>query len=243
MKNLIFCFILLLSSTGIYAENGAFLILKSTYLYEQNSLKGKRILTRKHVAHKVIDIGTSKKGALIFRIIAKDVQQIFNGSGYILENDKELQDLGEKRVNVYQEIPNKSSDLTDYQSVPSAQLQFTGKNEDSPDFPNLVWREVNYKANLSGKLWVNNWAGIYRSDKKPEWLTQIYEQLQTLQLNKELKDKILMGLVEAGFTKEQVRLTLGIPRKEQTLEGENQVEWTYPHRRIIFKDNLVSRVY
>jgi len=243
MKNLFFCFIFLLSSTGIYAENGSFLILKSTYLYEQNSLKGKRILTRKHAAHEVIDMGTSKKGALIFRIIAKDVKRPFNGSGYIVENDKELQSLGEGTVKVYQEIPNNSSDLTDYQSVPSTQLQFTGKNENSPDFQNLIWREVNYKANLSGKFWVNNWAGIYRADKKPEWLTRIYERLQSLKLNKELKEKILMGLVEAGFTKEHVRLTLGIPRKEQTLEDENQIEWIYPHRRVIFKDNLVSRVY
>ena len=243
MKLLLVCSLFLLASSQLFAENGAFLIIKSTYLYEKNTLKGKRVLTRKHAAYDVIGINKSKKNSLIYKIIVPDLKAPINGSGYIVENDKELQNLGEDTVKVYPEVPKKSTDLTDYQSVPSAQLQFTGKNQDSSDFPNLTWREVNYKADLPGKLWVNDWAGIYRPDKKSEWFNLIYSQISAQKLSTDLRDKILLGLVETGFTMEHVRLALGTPRKEQTLEDDNQVEWIYPHRRIIFKDNLVSRVF
>ncbi len=226
----------------VNAGNGSFLVVKSTYLYPDKNQKGKKFLTRIHKAFEVTNIFKPLQKSLMFEIQFPKENNIIIGTGFIVETESELKELGIKKVKVYPELPQLNIDLTTYHLVPSNQLSFTGKQLDSPDFPNLTWKAVNYKSNAPLNVWVPEWAGIYRPDKDAEWLNKTYESVVNKVLDKDLLNKILMGQVETGFTKEQVRMSLGDPLKEQFSENQTKLECIYNNRTIIFEKNVVSRV-
>lgn len=227
---------------SLYASNGSFLILKSTYLFPLKDQQGRKFLTRNQKAYEVINLYKPPQKSMMFEIKFSKEENIINGSGFIVETEAELKELGIKKVKVYPELPQKSTDLTDYHLVPSNHLSFSGRQLDSPDFPNLTWKAVNFKTNAPIRIWVPEWAGIYRPDKNADWLNKTYESLINKNLDKILLEKILMGLVETGFTKEQVRMALGEPIEEQLIENSTKLEWRYNGRKVIFDNDVVSRV-
>lgn len=229
-------------SPAVIAGNGSFLILKSTYLYETKDQKGKKFLIRERQAYNVLNIHAPKGSSLVFEIEFDKRSQPINGSGFIVETETELKGLGVSEVKVYLEIPTKQSDLTNYRLVPSNQLSFIGRQESSADFPNLTWKAVNFKAYIPIRGWIPEWAGIYRPDKEAAWLNQIYTAAQLTNITGKLLEKILNGQVEPGFTKEQVRMALGNPLQEQLSENDTKLEWIYGKRKVIFSNNVVSRV-
>lgn len=237
----IFFLLFALIIPNLQAGNGSILILKSAYFYQKHTKKGKRLLTRMRKAYDVLELDNTSP-SLMFKVSVPDKKKQVNGSGYMVETDLELQELGLKMVKVYPELPTEKADLTKYKPVPSNQISFTGRKETSADFPNLVWRAVNYKTDVPEELWIAAWAGIYRPDKSAEWLNRIYQKAKVLHLKPALMDKILNGLVEIGFSKEQVRLALGDPLKEQMIDNDSRLEWLYNDRRVIFANDQVLRV-
>jgi len=235
---IILCFISQIAT----AENGSILLLKKTYFYKNKNKAGGKIFTKKKQAYDVIEISTTSKNSLMFKIVVNTENNVINGSGYIMETDEELHHMELKKVKVYPVVPLSDSDLTKHQYVPSNQLSFTGIQKKSPDFTNLTWRAVNYKTNAHKQYWVADWAGVYRPNKKADWLTSIYKEAKRQNIDSKLLNKILMGFVETGFTKDQVRMSLGIPLKEQQVENSTNIEWIYSSQKIVFKDNLVLRV-
>jgi hypothetical protein len=242
MKYLMIALLIVFYCPAAIAGNGSFLILKSTYLYQTRDQKGKKILTREKQAYTVLNIYTSKGSSAMLEIEFDKKTDAINGSGFIVENESELKEMGLSDVKVYLEMPSKQSDLTNYKLVPSNQLSFIGRQESSSDFPNLSWKAVNFKANVPLRVWIPEWAGIYRPDKEASWLNQIYAVAILNNLTGNLLDKILNGQVEPGFTKEQVRMALGNPGKEQLIEDDTKLEWIYGNRKVIFVNSIVSRV-
>ena len=243
MKNIFVCFYLILfASSAAFAENGSFFILKSTYFYQQKTKQGKKTLTRTKRAYDVIDLYESKEESLMFEIEFPKENNIVNGTGFIVETEPDLKGLGTEKIKVYPEIPMLEKDLTHYQLVPSNELSFTGRQEVSPDFPNLLWRTVNFKTVMPLRVWVPEWAGIYRPDKDADWLNGAYELASKTKMGKNQLDKILMGQIETGFTMEQVRMALGDPMREQYTEDSLKLEWIYNNHTVIFENSIVLRV-
>lgn len=226
---------------AVLADNGSLLVLKNTYFYELPSKKGKRILTRKREAYDVIAVNNNG-GSQMFKVRVPEKANIVNEGGYVAETDPEIRALGPEKIKVFSEIPTIKSDLTRYKLVPSNYLSITGRKEHSKDFPYLTWRAVNYKTNAPSEYWIAAWAGIYRPDKDADWLNRIYQKTIAQNLSQSLISKIMQGLVEAGYTKEEVRLALGEPVKEQIAQENNQLEWIYTDRKVIFKNNKVMQV-
>ncbi|PCI27653.1 MAG: hypothetical protein COB67_08085 [SAR324 cluster bacterium] len=242
MKRLFFFCLFLLLPGAAFAGNGSFLILKSVYLHEAVNQDGVKLLTRQKIAYDVEMLFLSPEDTIMYQLVLPWREKGINGSGYILESDAELQKLGEKQVKVYAELPTLGMDMTNFQPVPSHKLLFTGKKVDAEDFPHLIWREVNYEIKTAKRFWAPEWAGIYRPDKSADWLNQIHRETVRLRLKGSLLQKILMGLVETGFSKKQVLLAIGDPREKQFSQEAQQEEWIYVDRKIIFKDNQVIRV-
>lgn len=243
MKHLaLFTILLLFLLPQAYAGNGSFLILKSAYLYQNSVKEGKKVLTRIRRAYDVVDLKPSQEDSMMFCILFPKEDHITNGSGYIVETEEELKSLDTSPVKVYAEMPSLDSDLTRYEMVPSNQLSFTGSQKISPDFPNLTWKAVNYKTDAPIQYWVPEWAGIYRPDKDAKWLNDAFNMTAENEMDPELVDKILMGIVETGFSKNQVRMALGDPMTERLIEDETKTEWIYSSRTIIFENNVVLRV-
>ncbi|NQU62993.1 MAG: hypothetical protein HQ517_01725 [SAR324 cluster bacterium] len=178
----------------------------------------------------------------MYKLIVPESENLVNGSGFIIETDGELQKMGLKQVKVYPKVLSVKADFMDYQLVSSNQLSLTGRQERAADFPNVIWKAVNFKANVPKNFWVPDWSGIYRPGKTADWLNQTYEKALRLKLEINILQKILKGLVEAGFTKEQVEMTLGAPLKIKQLENSTEVEWEYSGHKIIFESERVLRI-
>lgn len=232
----------LLTMSHARAENGAFLILKRVYFYTNADKSGKRLLTKTQKAYDVSDVISLSRKSIMYQIIVPQKDNFINGSGFIVETEAELRKLGKKPVMVYPKVLTTTSDFTKYQLVPSADLSFTGRQEKSPDFPNIDWKAVNYKTSTPRIYWVPDWSGIYRPDKSAEWLNQTFYKARQLGLKKRMLQKILMGMVEAGFTEEQVELALGNPLKTVEFKQKGQEEWRYRSRKIVFSSGRVLRV-
>jgi len=242
MKRVIILLICLtLLAPVAFGGNGSLLVLKNTYFYKNRNKKGKRLLTRKRQAYEVVSISKSSKSHM-FKVRVYSNKNIVNESGFVIETDPELRALGQNKIRVFAEIPSIKSDLTNFKLVPSNQLSFTGRKEMSKDFPHLTWRAVNYKANAPEEYWIAAWSGIYRPNKEARWLNKTYKRALSSKINQQLLLKILRGLVETGYTKEQVRLALGEPLKEQIAKENAQLEWIYSDRKVIFKNEKVMQV-
>ncbi|MCP4296540.1 MAG: hypothetical protein GY786_13130 [Proteobacteria bacterium] len=236
--------ILLCLNSKLWAANGSFLILKSVYLYNSVDKTGKKKITKRKAAYNVDEIHFDKnEKSLLFKLNLPHLTQEVNGSGFILENDQELQELGEKRVKVYSKLPKLGMDLSNHSLVPSQKLLFTGKKENSPDFSNLTWREVNFKIKISESLWAAEWAGIYRPDKTATWMNNTYQKVTKMKLKGDKLLKVLQGLVEVGFNKDLVLLSIDEPQKKVLSADGDLEEWIYLDRKIIMKDNRVQRIF
>ena len=235
-------FIAVFLPTTIWAGNGSFLILKSVYLHSSADRVGKKRITKRKAAYDVEDIYLdAADGSIMFKLNIPFLTQEIKSSGFILKDDSELQNPETKKVRVYSKLPTLETDLGDYHLAPPQKLLFTGKKEISPDFPNIVWREVNYKIRVPKKMWAAEWAGVYRPDKKADWLNKTYHRALSLGLRGGKLQKVLQGLVEVGFSKNLVLLSLDKPQKILPKQG-NLEEWIYPDRKIVLKNNLVQRI-
>ncbi len=243
MRFLLFpLFILLLSISSVQAGNGSFLILKRVYFYHNANKSGKRYLTRTQKAYEVVDVAAMSKNSVMYRIIVPQSNNLVNGAGFIVETEAEIRKLGTRPVKIYSKVLTINSDFTSFQLVPATQLSFSGRQEQSPDFPNISWKAVNYRTSAPMVYWVPDWSGVYRPDKNAEWLNRTFQKAGRLKLGESLLQKILMGTVEAGFTREQVELTLGEPVEKKHLDNDRQEEWQYKGRKIVFESNLVLRI-
>ena len=242
MRILLFAiFALLISNAELQAGNGSFLILKRVYFYINANQTGKKHLSRTPKAYEVVDVKLNQK-SIMYKLIVPGVRNYINGSGFIVETDSELQKMGKKPVKVYSKVLTVESNFLEYQLVLSNQLSFTGRQEKSRSFPHITWKAVNYKTQVPKTYWVPDWSGIYRPDKNADWLNQTYQKVIRMKTDKNRRQRILLGLVESGFTKEQVEMALGEPLKTRWIENGTQEEWQYSSHKVIFKSNRVLRV-
>jgi hypothetical protein len=139
-------------------------------------------------------------------------------------------------------VMTQQSDLTRYHLVPAHHLSLTGVQQNSPDFPHLVWRGVNFKTYQPVYYWVADWAGIYRPDKTADWLNLAFRRVLEIESDESKQRRMLLGLVEVGFNEKQVRLALGDPANVRQIGDIGQVEWGYGNRKVIFKNSRVVQV-
>lgn len=222
--------------------NGAFLLTKSDYLYETLMPNGTKYFTKRRSAFSVLDVVEKKDNTVFYQILFPFLKEKITGSGFILENDEELQQLGEGPIKVYPVVPTEQNKFPGFVPVLTKQLSFTGKSEKSPLFPGIIWRVVDYKTSVPKKMWVSSEAGIFRLDKDAAWFNRVWKEIRSKKYNFKIRKLLLMGLVENGFTKEQVLLALGEPTKKVVKEAEDGAEWIYPDKKIIFKANIVQQV-
>jgi len=243
-KGLALLAMILLSHIAIAedAGKGAFLLTKSTNLYENLDLTGKKYLTKRRTAFAVTNISTSKKRPAFFQIEFPFLLDTINGNGFIVESEQELQEIGENKVKVYLFIPVNSSKIPGYILVPPEKLSFSGKNGQSQLFPEVTWRAVDFSVKIPKKLWVSSEFGIYRPDKEVDWLKKVWTSVWKKKYAYTVRRAILRGLVENGFTQEQVLMALGDPLKKVDKEETDDSEWIYPDKKVIFKNGVVQQV-
>jgi len=238
MKSLLLVCLFFGFSQAAFADMGAFFITKSTYLYSQIG-GGTKQLTRKKQAYPVLESKQVGKASLLYRIRIDSTRQSA-GTGFVVQTDLELQTKKGELIKVYLEPPTKTEQLGDFHWVPGELLLATGTQEQSELFPELEFRAVSYKGVIPQFVWVDSWAGIYRPDKSANFLNMSWDTLSQTETDKGKAKRILMGLVELGYTKDEVKLALGAPLKEEALPG-GELQWVYLQKKVIFEKGKVTR--
>jgi len=237
MKQWLLIFCIFAASNTAFANMGAFLVLKSTYLYTEKGA-GSKQLTRKKEAYPVV--GISRLGDKLLYQVLEESKKISTGTGFVVETDQELQAKKEDLVKVYLQLPQKNTDLKDFQLVPTHLLLATGAQEQSQAFPELEFRAVSYQGAVPKLSWVYSWAGIYRPDKSASFLNLVWSRLEQGEYTRSKVKRIMMGLVEIGYSKSDVKLALGAPLKEEALPG-GELQWVYPQKKVVFNKGKVTR--
>ena len=226
----------------LLASKGSLLILKTANLYEFPDLTGKHLKTKLKLAYEINNIQLDAQQNPVFQIIYYGRKSELIGSGYILETDEELKIADADQVRVYGSLPQPGKEFTKYTLIATTDLQFTGRKEVTPKFPNIEWRSVDFKTKIPRLFWVKLVEGIYRQDKTALWLNQIYPKVSRLRLKASSKLKILKGLIEVGFSDVQVRLALGEPTQIKISDSEEEVDWMYVGKRIVFENKKVKQI-
>ncbi|MDX2469019.1 MAG: hypothetical protein QNL04_00415 [SAR324 cluster bacterium] len=247
MKKYLFFLALLYAFTAslfvppLFANQGSFLVTKSIYLYKDSDKKSKKILTKRNKAYDVTALKILKDNQVFLKISVPSQNHKVNGSGFILETGDELIGKVGKKIKVYGEIPTTKENLTNFVLVNTKDIKLTAKTTRSSHFLGITFTGVNYESILPREYWVLDWGGIYRPDKDAFWLNDAYQKLKKLNLKADKTNKLLLGIIETGYSGAQVKLSWGDPLKEQPGDVAGEVEWTYPNKKVILEKGFVKQ--
>ncbi len=238
MNKLFFALFVLFFSIQSAFGLGSLITNRNSYFYADPDLRSKKYYIPTYTSFKVLDIFVDSRGKVFFLVEKNTIRKKERGVGFVYVN---LEDTKEDKVKFFKKIPIKKGDFLDYYEVSTEDLKATGKVFSSKDVPFLHWYEVDYNIDFSEKIWASNTRIAYRPNKSIEWLKAKYQQLsKTSFIPRQIRDGILAGLVEVGYTSEQVTLALDKPIKTN-LTGDT-LEWYYEGRKLIFKNNKVFQI-
>lgn len=243
MKNLLafLGLLLLVWPSPLSANQGSFLVTKSIYLYKAPNKTSKKILTRRNKAYDVINLKVLKDKQVFLKISVPSTNHKVNGSGFIIETDDELISKAGRKIKVYDKIPTTKENLTNFVLINTNDVKLTAQKTRSSHFLGITFRGVNFESILPREYWVLDWGGIYRPDKNALWMNDAYRQIKKLKLKAQKSNKLLLGIIETGYSGQQVKLSWGEPLKEEPGEVAGEVEWTYPNKKVILENGFVKQ--
>ena len=194
---------------------GSIITTRNSYFYAKPNLQSTQYYISTYNSFKVLDIFVDSKGKVFFLVEKNIIRKKKKGIGFVYVN---LEDTKEDKVKFFKKIPVKKSDFLSSYQISTEDLKATGKVFSSKDVPFLNWYEVNYNVDFSEKIWAEDRKVAYRPNKSVKWLNQKYQQILSARpVPRKIRDNILVGLVETGFTPEYVILTLEQPSKKNSL--------------------------
>ena len=238
MNKLFFAFFILYFSIQSAFGLGSLITNRNSYFYAEPDLQSKKYYVPTYSSFKVLDIFVDSDNQVFFLVEKNTIHKKERGVGFVYVN---LEETEEKIVKFFKEIPIKQDDFLQYHDVSVKDLKATGKRSPAKGVPFLFWYEVNYNIDFPEKIWASNRRVSYRPNKSSKWLDTKNQQItNTRLLPRLIRDNILAGLVEIGYTPEQVILALEEPL-EQNLVNDTK-EWNYEYRKIIFRNNKVFQI-
>lgn len=230
-------FLQCLSHLLLAQQQGAVLLLQRTALYTDQKLTKARLYTNRRQAHPVLDWAYNKK--IKFKIQYKPIVKRYKSKGYILKNKTALHNLGAELIRVYPKLPENSKDQANYLWIPANSLKLNAEHLANKKYTYTQWYAAEYNLQLPQNFWIAPTAWVFRPQKTANWLNDLFKTLQKEKYSKDVELKILLGLVEAGYTKKQVELALGTPEQKNFDEQNQQWQWVYAGQRVLLKDDLV----
>lgn len=217
--------------------SGSLITIRNYYFFEKPDLDSKRHYIARYNTFSVLDIYEDKDGKFFFLVEVNIEKKKQKKEGFIFKNSV---GENEKTVQLFFKIPEKKTDLLNYQEVLFADLKFQEDTFSSKEFPLQIWYKVEYNTDPPEKAWASESAIIYRFDKSPKWLSEKFSELVKQKITKDKRNKILSGIIERGYNKEEVILTLGSPLAERM--ENNFLELEYKDRKIIFQEEEVKQI-
>ena len=199
---------------------GSIITLRNSYFYAEPDLQSKKYYVPTYSSFKVLDIFVDSDNQVFFLVKKNTIRKKERGVGFVYVN---LEETEEKIVKFFKEIPIKQDNFLQYHEVSVKDLKATGKVFPTKGVPFLFWYEVNYNIDFPEKIWATNSRIAYRPNKSSKWLDTKNQQITNTQLVPRLiRDNILAGSVEIGYTPEQVILALEEPLEQNLVNDTKQ---------------------
>ncbi|KAK3606768.1 hypothetical protein CHS0354_018362 [Potamilus streckersoni] len=170
------------------------------------------------------------KNDLLYEIEYPFTKDTVKLKGYVVLSeesvDKTTDSTSDKIVHVFKEIPADEEAYPDYESVPARMLKYTGTGGESRLYPKIRWYEVSYELQKPRRYWVKSTGGLFREYGNAEVVNPLLKAVKSGKYTAEQAENMVMGIVKAGYSLQDIELTLGQPISKTPREPSGQL-WVY----------------
>lgn len=224
---------------------GSYFSLVNTYVYEKGPRQGRRVLVRPREAFVVLDSTADDNDIIWLQIVYPRHSAKVSGTGWTPSAPHELLSAQLEPVLVFSRIPGGDSlrGVT-VQRVPARNVELLNESQTGKAFARVDWQKVRYEMETPARMWVRSTTGVFRAGKPPAFLSRVYGELVTRNVEKDELVRLLSGVVHIGDTVRDVRWALGDPlrNQEETVGQARRTIWQYPELTVTFENDLVKQI-
>ena len=216
----------------------------NAYTYPEGPLKGRRVLVRSRNALSVINLLSEPSERQWFQVIVPGEFQKISGEGWTpLSPAETLTPVGDG-VPVYSSTFERKTDSKAMLTVPAGDLELLNITQNSKRFPQIIWQKVRYSTSKPMTAWIRANAGIYRPGRSSDFISQVYEEMVSRNVEKEKLFRILGGVVRVGDGAHEVQWALGKPLRvqEETAGDSSRVIWHFPSMAVKIRNDVVEQI-
>jgi len=223
---------------------GAYFTSVNTYFYAKAPRDGKRFLVRPRQAFTVVDVTTDAQDILWYQVIYPPETVRISGTGWTANAPHELLAAPQEPVLVFARIPGADRSTLSVVRVPASAVELLNETQSGSPFAQVNWQKVRYQADLPLRAWARGGAGIYRPGKTVAYMSRVYGELVTRNVEKEEQQRLLSGVVRIGDPLREVRWALGDPLRsqEETIGDARRTIWQFPELTVTFENGVVKQV-
>lgn len=223
---------------------GAYFTLVNTYIYAKGPREGRRVLVHPRQAFDVLDVTVDNQDRLWLLIVYPADSAKLEGTGWTATPPHELLTPQQDPVLVFSRIPDDASGPLEIFRVPTDGLELLNETQSNTPFAQIDWQKVHYKYERPQRLWARGGAGIYRPGKTAAFMSRVYAELVTRNVDKDEQTRLLSGVVRIGDTLRDVRWALGdaLRAQEETIGDAQRTSWQYPEMTVTFENGVVKQI-
>ncbi len=222
---------------------GGYFTLVNTYFYAKAPHDGKRILVRPRQAFTVLDVTTDSQDLLWFQVSYPAEINKVTGIGWTAAAPHELLATPQEPVLVFTSVPGTDEAGLSVFKVPASGLELLNETQSGRPYAQVDWQKVRYQFDQPLRAWARGSAGIYRPGKSAQFLSRVYAELVTRNVDKDLQNRLLSGIIRIGDTQRDVRWALGDPLRTQqeTIGAARHTIWQFPELTVTFENEVVKQ--
>lgn len=223
---------------------GAYFTVVNTYVYEKGPQTGRRLLIRPRNAFNVVDVTADANDILWFLIVHPSETERSSGIGWTAAAPHELLAAPQEPVLVFSRIPAGDPRGLGVFKVPAVGVELLNETQSGTSFAQVDWQKVRYQLEQPQRLWARAGAGIYRPGKTAAFMSRVYGELVTRNVDKDEQTRLLSGIVRVGDTLRDVRWALGEPLRsqEETIGEARRTIWQFPEMTVTFENAVVKQI-
>ncbi len=223
---------------------GSYFTRVNTYIYEEGPRKGRRHLVRPRKAFTVLDVTADKDDAVWYRIVYPPVTQTVKALGWTPTPPHEVVRAVQDSVLVFSRIPTTATSPFAVHRVPAGGLELLNESQRSPRYAALDWQKVRFQLKRPLQAWARGAAGIFRLGKPVTFLSRVYGEMVTRNVDKETERRLLSGVVRIGDTVREVQWALGDPLRSQneTIGNARRTIWEFGELTVTFENDVVKQI-
>ena len=223
---------------------GAYFSLVNTYVYEKGPREGRRELVRPRQAFAVLDAMVDGQEVIWYLVLFPQSTTKVAGAGWTPSAPHEILSAQLEPVLVFTRIPTDGLRGTSVTRVPAGSVELLNEAQTGPAFARVDWQKVRFSMDAPARMWVRSVTGIFRPGKSATFMSRVYGEMVTRNVDKDEASRLLAGVVHIGDAVRNVRWAMGDPLRSQdeTVGTARRTVWQYPEMSITFENDVVKQI-